>query len=150
MRTVRSAMTVMLTMVATVAAVACGNDDTTDPPGNVDGAASDVAADGDPVDGPDDDVEELLDGLDFGDGAARVTSGDTTYEFAFGGNSTVGSTTYMGISSPRLARITSPSRRAGFPLAAAPPRTPARSPDAARARGDRASSGRGRPAVVTP
>ena len=64
-----------------------------------DDAPDDDAPDADASndEGLDDEVQEMVDGLDFGDGAARVTIGDTTYEFALGGNSTVGSTTYLGI-----------------------------------------------------
>lgn len=55
--------------------------------------SDDTAADGD----LDDEVQELLDDLDFGDGGARVVLGDRTYEFTFGGNSpVVDGTTYLG------------------------------------------------------
>lgn len=114
MRGVRAAMAI----AALVAAAACGGDDATDLVGDADDATSgsesgiepDVGTDetvdggdgGDGGDAPDDNglddgVQEMLDGLDFGDGGARVTIGDTTYEFALGGTSTVGSKTYLGI-----------------------------------------------------
>jgi hypothetical protein len=58
------------------------------------GAADDAAADGD----LDDEVQELLDDLDFGDGGARVVLGDRTYEFTLGGNSPeVDGKTYLGV-----------------------------------------------------
>lgn len=48
--------------------------------------------------GLDDEVEGLLDDLDFGDGGARVVLGDRTYEFTLGGNSPeVDGKTYLGI-----------------------------------------------------
>ena len=42
-------------------------------------------------------AEDLLADLDFGDGLARVIVGDTQYEFALGGTSEVGGTTYIGV-----------------------------------------------------
>lgn len=42
------------------------------------------------------DVGDLVDGLDFGDGAARVTVGDIDYEFVLGGNETAGGSTFIG------------------------------------------------------
>ncbi|MCD9624872.1 hypothetical protein [Rhabdothermincola salaria] len=96
--------TAMAVIVLVVAATAgCGGDGD-DADGSGAGAAGDVtdvvdgssADDGDGESG-DDEMQDVIDGLDFGDGGARVTIGNTTYEFELGGNSTVGSTTYMGV-----------------------------------------------------
>jgi hypothetical protein len=48
-------------------------------------------------DGDSTDAEELVDSLDFGDGAAMVTIGDIQYEFALGGNITADGTTRTGV-----------------------------------------------------
>jgi hypothetical protein len=65
-----------------------------DPAGSED-APTDVGADDGDLD---DEVQELLDDLDFGDGGARVVLGDRTYEFTLGGNSpVVDGKTYLGL-----------------------------------------------------
>lgn len=89
----------MMTAVVLVAAAACGGDDTADQPDDAGagGAEGDGTTDDAPTEGSSDEVQEVLDGLDFGDGAARVTIGDTSYEFALGGTSSVGSVTYLGV-----------------------------------------------------
>lgn len=47
--------------------------------------------------GDEGDADDLLADLDFGDGLALVTVGDTQYEFELGGTSQVGGTTYIGV-----------------------------------------------------
>ncbi len=43
------------------------------------------------------DVQDVIDDLDFGDGLARVTIGDTSFEFVLGGNESANGTTYIGV-----------------------------------------------------
>jgi hypothetical protein len=89
-----------LAAVSLLMLVGCGDDDST----SADDAAGDTGdggdSTGDDTDGGGDDggdtVEDLVDDLDFGDGTARVTIGDTDYEFALGGNETADGTTFIG------------------------------------------------------
>lgn len=46
--------------------------------------------------GSDGEVSDLIDDLDFGDGTAVVTIGDTVYEFTLGGNETADGRTFIG------------------------------------------------------
>jgi hypothetical protein len=64
-----------------------------------DAPVDDADVDDDVADsGLDDELQELLDDLDFGDGGARVVLGDRTYEFTLGGNSPeVDGRTYLGV-----------------------------------------------------
>lgn len=65
-----------------------------DPAGSQDAPGDDGTADA----GLNDEVQELLDELDFGDGGASVVLGDHTYEFALGGTSDpVDGKTYLGV-----------------------------------------------------
>lgn len=94
MRTRLAALAAVLLLVA----VGCGDDDGS----TADGADGDTATDDTATDdsATDDDagdtVEDLIDDLDFGDGTARVTIGDTDYEFALGGSESADGTTFIG------------------------------------------------------
>jgi hypothetical protein len=105
-------------LVAVLLVVACGEGDDAEGQGAVVDPEHSEAADtaGEPVDAAptesddapvdddapasdlDDEVQELLDDLDFGDGGARVSLGDQTYEFTLGGNSPeIDGKTYLGV-----------------------------------------------------
>lgn len=110
----------VLVAVSALALAACGggDDDSSDEPADEPAvsavsepdAESDADADADADAGTDGETgedessegdgstaEDLIADLDFGDGLARVTVGDTQYEFALGGTSEVGGTTYIGV-----------------------------------------------------
>lgn len=114
---------VALAMALLLAVAACGGgsdnaddqgaDDTVTPADSVDVGASgdDMADDAAAVDEPaeadaGDTAQDIIDGLDFGDGLARISIGETSYEFALGGNSAVGSTTYLGVCQQLFGLIT--------------------------------------------
>lgn len=65
-----------------------GGVDSDDPEPEGDTAAGDTEAG---------DVQDVIDELDFGDGLARVTIGDTSYEFVLGGSETFEGTTHLGV-----------------------------------------------------
>lgn len=82
-------------------AAAAGETETsTDAPAG-DAPSSGTGGDAVPADGgaapPDEEIQDVIDGLDFGDGRARVELGDQVYEFELGGTTTVGTTTYIGV-----------------------------------------------------
>lgn len=102
---------IALLLAAVLVFAACGDDDLSETPTPTQADQADDPTTDDGTDQPttddgegsgDDggtssDVQDAIDELDFGDGGAIVTIGDTTYEFALGGNSTVGNTTYIGV-----------------------------------------------------
>lgn len=71
--------------------------DSADTDSDADADSGDADADTDSADAGSGDADNPLEGLDFGEGLARVTIGDTSYEFSLGGTSTVGGTTYLGV-----------------------------------------------------
>jgi hypothetical protein len=102
----------VLVAVSALALAACGggDDDSSEEPADepavsaVSEPDTDAGADADADTAEDESsegdggsAEDLLADLDFGDGMARVTVGDTQYEFALGGTSQVGGTTYLGV-----------------------------------------------------
>ena len=88
---IRLSTSIVSVLLLALALAACGDDDTA---GSdiTSSAATQTTEAGTGVGG-----QDAVDELDFGDGAAVVTIGDTTYEFALGGSSTVGNTTYIGV-----------------------------------------------------
>ena len=90
----RFSTTILFATLLALALVSCGDDDVS---GDGTSPAQPQTTEPGGEGGTDGDVQDAIDELDFGDGEAVVTIGDTTSEFALGGNSTVGNTTYIGV-----------------------------------------------------